>query len=585
MGENRPTGWPIVMLMCVGIFVCMIDTTIMNIALPVIQEKLGTSLEMSSWMLNVYTMSIAVLSIPLARIAEIFGKGKFFVLGLLAFALGSALCGLANGGEWLIGSRFVQSIGAAILMPLSMIIGVGAVPLEKRRAALGVLGSMQGLSAAMGPTVGGLITQTFGWEWVFYVNVPICLVAAVFALRMLKVRNEARVWVKIDVWGVLLSSVAIFALTLVLIQGNHWGWTSGRAWACYAGAVAALGVFLLVESKVSQPMVNLKLFKNRTFVSATMALLVSTAFMVGMTVLLPQFLTRFQGKTEIGAALLVTPISLAIFLIAPFAGLFASKFGTRLTAFSGFLLIGFAYFRLRGLSVDTSAFSVIATSATMGLGYGLIVGPGTMASAANFEGEMLTASQSVTQMFRQIAIVLGVAVFIAGLSHNLTVQKEKVLTNAAVQAQALDVPQEVRDTVLAKTREGLAANGNGGKVATEEKGTQPVVSAEQREKLIQDNVQKSLAKVPAAQQEQARPQVTAQVTQAVDEQIKKVSEQVEGYRTTVTAETKQTMGDAFSTLYKYGWPVVTAFALLAFLFPGRVRRGEAGTPVAPTTQR
>lgn len=176
--------------MCLGIFLCMIDTTIMNIALPAIQSSVNTSLEKMSWVLNVYTMTIAVLAIPLGRIADIFGKAKMYILGLIIFGGGSVLCAFANTGDFLIFSRFIQSVGAAILFPTSMVIGVSAMPLAKRHVALAILGVTQGLSAAMGPVIGGIITQNFGWRWVFFVNVPICILGIILCGIMLQIKMK-----------------------------------------------------------------------------------------------------------------------------------------------------------------------------------------------------------------------------------------------------------------------------------------------------------------------------------------------------------------------------------------------------------
>ncbi|MGP7818092.1 MFS transporter [Niallia sp. 01092] len=212
MEKNK--GMRILVVMCLGIFVCMLDSTIMNITLPAIQEDLGTSLETSSWMLNVYTMTIAILVIPMARFADLFGKNKFYIIGLILFGVGSALCGLSDSGSMLIFSRFIQSLGASILIPCSMIIGVAAMPLEKRTLALTLFGATQVLSTAIGPSVGGIITNTLSWHWVFYVNIPICILAVILTILFLTIKNEQRVKAAIDWFGLLFSSVTIFSLNL-----------------------------------------------------------------------------------------------------------------------------------------------------------------------------------------------------------------------------------------------------------------------------------------------------------------------------------------------------------------------------------
>ncbi|WP_067929656.1 MFS transporter [Alicyclobacillus shizuokensis] len=559
-------GFGIVALMCLGIFVCMIDTTIMNIALPAIQDDLHASLEAMSWMLNVYTMSIAVLSIPLARVAEIFGKNKFFILGTFLFGTGSALCGLANSGEWLITARFVQSIGAAVLMPVSMIIGVSAVPVSKRYIALATLGSTQGLAAALGPAVGGFLTQIAGWPWVFYVNVPICLAAILVGLTKLPLRNEDRTRVKLDFIGVLLSSLSVFSLTFVLVRGNDWGWTSRLAWVCYLVAFLSLVAFLMAERRVANPMVNLSLFRNRQFGGATLAMVAATAYMVGVTVLLPQFLTRFQNKTELQAALLITPVSATIFFIAPISGTIANKIGNFLPVLFGFMSLGSAYFLLARLTIQASTLHLVLIAMLVGAGFGLVIGPASTASAADFEGEMLTAAQSVTQMFRQIAVVLAVAISVSGLTHYLSVQQREVMHYASDRASELNVPDSVKSAVLqeSKTRILSSTWNSGG----ENPPPSSVLPKTERQRMIAAAVNKVLAGMPPGTRKQARSRVIEQVTQQVDADIQQYKRQMDTYSYDLEHQAAELMSASFSKLYRAGFPIVLATIMVSFLFLG-----------------
>lgn len=540
MGEKNK-GFGIVVLMSLGIFVCMIDTTIMNIALPAIQNSLHVSLETMSWMLNVYTISIAVLSIPLARVAEVYGKGKFFILGSLLFGVGSALCGLATTGGFLIASRFVQSVGAAILMPVSTIIGVSAVPVQKRHLAQGLLGSTQGLAAALGPTVGGIITQTIGWSWVFYVNVPICLVSIVLGLYRLDMSSDMGRKVKIDLLGFLLSGLCIFSLTLVLVKGNTWGWNSLIAVCCYISTVVLLVAFLLVERKVEDPLVNLALFRHRQFTGATLAMVASTVYMVAVTVLLPQFLTHFQGKSEIQASWLITPVSATIFFIAPFSGILARKFGSFVLILLGFLSLGASYYLLEKLALDVSSLQVIVISILLGAGFGFVIGPATTASASNFEKEMLTSSQSVTQMFRQVGVVLAVAISISGLTHYLSAQKEEVLKYTVTRAQTLNLPNSLKQVAITQAQ-------------------QTVNSPDAGEGETSSTHVTSSHATAGKSGQPVDPAVVAQISQ---------------YSRDVSQFAKRSMALAFAKLYHSGFPVVLGSLLIALLFVRRNLLGKA----------
>lgn len=571
---EQSKGIKIVFLMCLGIFLCMIDTTIMNIALPAIQADVNTSLEKMSWILNVYTMSIAVLAIPLGRIADIFGKAKLYIMGLIIFGVGSALCAFADTGDFLVFSRFIQSIGAAILFPISMVIGVSAVPLAKRHIALGLLGVTQGLSAAIGPVLGGVITQNLGWRWVFFVNIPICIIGIVLCFIMLKIKNEERVSAKIDWTGLVLSSVAIFFSTLVLVKGNTWGWLSNFSWICYIISAASFTLFILVERKVSSPMVNLQLFKDRTFVGASIVVILSNLFLIGVTVLLPTFLTKIQHRTEIEAAFLVTPISAMIFLVSPFASLVMKKLGKVLVILIGFIVMSLAYYCLQMIGVDSTSQEIIIPCMILGVGYGLVIGPITILTASSFEGELLTASQSVVSMLRQIGIVLAVAIFVSGLTHNLSINKENVYSYAENKVHDLHVDKAEQDQILTVIKEKIQ-NKNLESNIEKKQGTDNIsLSQKQKENMIQEKVNDALNEVPVEYREMKRGEITNQVTRAVEEKIEDVRREVGAFSDDISHYAEKEMAVSFTDLYKVSIPIILLCSLVAFMF--RNKQVEVG---------
>ncbi|MEH6888240.1 DHA2 family efflux MFS transporter permease subunit [Bacillus sp. JJ864] len=563
---EQSKGIKIVFLMCLGIFLCMIDTTIMNIALPAIQVDVNTSLEKMSWVLNVYTMSIAVLAIPLGRIADIFGKAKLYIMGLIIFGVGSALCAFANTGDFLVFSRFIQSIGAAILFPISMVIGVSAVPLAKRHIALGLLGVTQGLSAAIGPVLGGVITQNLGWRWVFFVNIPTCIIGIVLCFIMLKIKNEEQVAAKIDWTGLVLSSGAIFFSTLVLVKGNAWGWLSNFSWSCYIISAASFILFILVERKVASPMINLQLFKDRTFVGASIVVILSNLFLIGVTVLLPTFLTKIQHRTEIEAALLVTPISAMIFLVSPFASLVMKKLGKVLVILIGFIVMSLAYYCLQMIGVDSTSREIIIPCMILGVGYGLVIGPITILTASSFEGELLTASQSIVSMLRQIGIVLAVAIFVSGLTHNLSLNKENVYSYAENKVHDLHVDKAEQDQILTVTKEKIQ-NKNLESNIEKKQGTDNIgLSQKQKENMIQEKINNTLNEVPVEYREMKRGEITNQVTKAAEEKIEDVRREVGAFSDDISHYAEKEMATSFTDLYKASIPIILLCSLVAFMF-------------------
>ncbi|WP_090739067.1 MFS transporter [Paenibacillus sp. Mc5Re-14] len=528
---KKQNGMPVVVLMCLGIFICMLDSTIMNITLPAIQEDLHTTLETSSWMLNVYTMAIAVLAIPMARFADLFGKHKFFMAGLVIFSLGSALCGLSDSGIDLIVFRFVQGIGAACLIPCSMVIGVSAVPLEKRAVPLTLLGATQGLATALGPTIGGIITQNLSWHWVFYVNVPICLVGLIASFYILDLKHETRVKAAIDWIGVLLCGIAIFSLNLVLIKGFGWGWASLRAIVCYGVFALAFVLFLHFERKNKSPMIQLKLFKDRVFVGSIITVLVGFLFIIAIMVLMPQFLTLYQGKSEFQAALLVTPISATVFVFSNAAGLLIKKIGYALPISFGFLLLSIPYFMMRNLNIQSSSGQVIVICVLVGLGFSFLIAGATMASASSFVGEMLTSSQSVFSMIRQIGILLSVAIFVSALNHTIESKKLDVVQYASAHTAQLNISPEGKEQI-SKTMEQTILLGG---------------------KLSKENLEDAL------DQSAAEPTVKAFAQSDTQNSIT-------AYVSDIASYAKKTVGSSFSVLYTIALPFVLLSMLIGLIF-------------------
>lgn len=453
------SSFKIVLVMCIGIFITMLDTTIMNITIPAIQKDLNISLEGISWALNIYTILFAVCSIPLGRLAEIFGRNKVYVIGLVLFGFGSLLCGLSDGSASLITSRAIQSLGAAIIFPTSMVIGVSSVSLAKRNGALALLGMTQGLSAALGPTVGGIIMKFMSWRWVFYVNIPISIIGLALCFWLLRFRKEERLKVSIDWPGLVLSALTILSITLVLVKGNTWGWLSAGAIACYITFPVSLLLFLWAEYKSKYPMVNLKLFKDKQFNATAVTIIISNLFMIAVAVILPSFLTKVEGTSELKAALLVTPMSAMIFVFSPISSLLIKKIKKTLLICLGFAIMSVSYYLLFTLHLDQNHALVIVSCLLLGTGYGIIIGPVTVMAASSFEGELLAASQSVASVLRQIGVVLAVAIYVSTLTHNIDTSKTKIMTYASQKVDAMHVPDAQREAILAQTKQKLDNSG------------------------------------------------------------------------------------------------------------------------------
>ncbi|WP_259672751.1 MFS transporter [Levilactobacillus brevis] len=439
----------ILLTMTIGIFICILDTTVMSIALPAMQSGLHTDLAHLSWALNIYTILFACLTIPLGRIADIYGRERLYLVGLSLFFLGSIASGLAPTVGFLIAGRALQSVGAAIVFPASMTIGIQSTSLAGRTQDIALLGVTQGLAAAFGPTIGGVLTQYFGWRTIFLINLPLALATLGLCLHLLDWHHTGGQHETLDIPVALTSMLAFFSLSLLLIKGNDWGWTSWRIIGLMGTCGLALALFLLIESHVAQPMMPLALFEDQQFNGAAIVTVAAGIFFVALMVILPSFFTKIQGATELQAALMITPASLMLFICSPISGFLLSKIGPRAVIATGCLAILSGYITL-SLSNPAVYWQVSIALMLSGAGYGVIIGPVTVLAAGDFSGKLLTASQSVIGVFRQIGTSLAVAIFVSALSANISTAKITVSHHAEQDVAALTIPAKAkRDTLKA----------------------------------------------------------------------------------------------------------------------------------------
>lgn len=538
----------VITAMCIGIFICMLDTTIMNIALPAIQNGLKVPLNSLSWALNVYTILFATLTIPIGKLADIFGQHKVYLIGLVGFLIGSLVCGTAPSLPQLIIGRAIQSISAAIVFPTSMTIGISTS--KTRQKTIAALGVTQGLATVLGPVIGGIVTQFVGWRWIFFINIPIVLISLTLCLTQLQFKNEKHTSEKIDWLGSITSMAMLFSLVLALIKGNDWGWTSFTTLVLFGISLLSLILFIFIENKIKSPMINFKLFKNRQFNGSAVAIVLSNLFLVGVNVILPTFFTKVENKSELTAALLITPISLMIFIFSPIAAVLIDKVGARIIIFLGFTLMAISYYLLYHINPNNLS-QLIPTCLFLGFGYGVIAGPITVLAASDFQGSLLTASQSVSGVLRQIGITLAVAIFVSGLTSNVTFQKNKSVQQANVITQQMSVPKKYRSNTYENAKKTILngdfqTHANKNKPAIIKRETASIIATQglkNAPKNIKDNIQ-------------------VQVTKKVDFIFKTI----DSTANEISSKTKSNIKLAYTNLYKNAFGFVVASVLCTILF-------------------
>ena len=542
---------------CIGIFLCMLDTTVMNIALPAIQNGLHSNLDDLSWAINAYVIVFAALTIPLSRIAERVGMHKFFLLGLLMFLIGSVLSATASELSFLIVGRVVQSLGAATIFPLSMVIGISTADSSKRTRVIAALGVTQGLAAALGPTIGGLLTQFSSWRWIFLINIPFIIISLVLSVMNLNF-HEKRSRVKIDSVGAILSIIALFTLTLALVQGQSWGWRSILIISLFSISLLSIITFIIYERHAEAPMIPMILFKDQQFNGAALTIVLSNLFLVAVTVVLPTYFTKIQGKNEFIAALLVTPISAMIFVFSPIAAVLIQKLGARIVIATGFLSMTISYILFSTINMD-NIIQVVGTCLLLGFGYGIIAGPIVVLAASDFTGEVLTASQSVAGVLRQVGVVLAVAIFVTSLYSNVNSAKLQSIKYAEQKIEKLSIPNEQKKEMTNQVTEQIQ----------EEKNTatfsQNHISANQKKELILQHYNQMLANnsnLPQVKKEK----ILQEVTIEVNKKIQKINSEINDTILGIVAHTKGKLSDAFVSLYRLSIFFVGVSMGVSFLF-------------------
>jgi EmrB/QacA subfamily drug resistance transporter len=441
MTEKHSNPWLILLVLCSGFFMILLDTTIVNVAIPAMSAGLSTTLDQILWVLNAYILVYAVLLITAGRLGDLYGQRALFAVGLFIFTLASAICGFSQNVGELIAARVLQGVGGALLTPQTLAILTSIFPPERRGAAFGIWGGVAGLATVAGPTIGGALITYFNWRWIFFINVPIGIAALVATFVIIPDLRHGRHqgW---DVLGVILATAGLFGIVFGLIEGERYSWGQIESFGITIPEVIGAGVVLIVafliwERYQAQPLLPLALFKNRNFTVANWIAASISFGMLSMFLPLTIYLQSVRGFSALMAGLTLAPMSLTSMVTAPFAGRFSDRIGGKYILMAGISLFTVGIGSLAYVAGPDSTWSTFLLPAMItGAGMGMTFAPMTTVAMRNIEPRVAGAASGVLNTIRQLGAAIGSAVVGAVLQNQLS---GKLHDQAVSHAAALPV--------------------------------------------------------------------------------------------------------------------------------------------------
>jgi EmrB/QacA subfamily drug resistance transporter len=406
--ENRK--WWTLGALAFALFMIMLDNTVVNVALPSIQRDLDIGLSQLEWTVNAYALTFAVLMLTGGKLADFFGRRRVFLIGLALFTLSSLACGLATTGGTLIGARTLQGVGAAIMLPATLSIISATFPPHQRGMAIGIWAGVSAMALAIGPLIGGLITEHIDWSWIFIVNVPIGVLGLVVGALVIQESRDTTADQRLDIPGLVASALALFALTFALIEANAYGWGDPVIIGLFVLSAAAFAAFILLELHQRSPMLDLSLFRSSTFAGANVVALLVTLAMFGVFFFMSIYMQNVLGYSATKTGAVFLPMTILIILIAPAAGKFSDRVGSRWLTTAGMTCLTVALIVFSRLGLDSGFSDILPGLLVGGLGIALVMTPMTAAALGSVPVAKSGVGSGVLNTFRQVGGALGIAV-------------------------------------------------------------------------------------------------------------------------------------------------------------------------------
>lgn len=427
----------------IATFMGVIDGTIVNIALPDITTYFHTTLSNTAWITTIYIMTLAVFMITASKLADQFGRKKMMLIGLVIFGVASTLCGVSNSLMSLIILRLFQGLGGAIITPVVIPMVIELFGKAKMGSMASVIGAVTGLAAAGGPPLGGVLIQYGGWRTIFFVNVPFAVLAFLLVAACTDESYDHTVSKKVDVWGILLLSAAIFLLSFALLKGNDYGWQSASIIEMFIGAAVSAILFFVVERNVKAPMIELGLFKEITFTMSSVCYLLTGFGLVGSAIIFNYFLQNVRQYKALDAAFIVMFASLTVIIAMPLGSLITSKWSARPVNFLGVLLMGVGCFLLSRVGIHTTKHVMIVDMVVGGVGMGFACQT-IVSSIKHLPHEKSGFGSGIVNAARQIGTCIGIALLVSLLDTNVVNAKTDIKNDALRDIDRMSISDSVK---------------------------------------------------------------------------------------------------------------------------------------------
>jgi len=391
-----------------GLFMIMLDNTVVNVALPSIQRELGADLSSLEWIVTGYALTFAALMLIGGKLADAYGRRLIFVVGIVVFTAASLACGLAGSEDVLIAARIVQGAGAALMNPATLSIIAATFPPRERGTAIGIWAGVSALALAIGPLVGGLLTEHVGWEWIFFVNIPVGILGIAASFLLIS-ESKDETHERLDIPGLATSALGLFSLTYALIEANSYGWGSTRIVGAFVVAAIALAAFVVLERRQRAPMLDLTLFRSGTYAGANLVVLLVALAMFGVFFFVSLYMQNILGYSAVQAGAAFLPMTILIILLAPIAGKTSDRIGSRWLMTAGMTLLSVQLLYFSQLGADADFWRLLPGMLIGGAGMSLTMTPSAAAATRAVPVEKAGVGSAVLNAFRQVGGSVGIA--------------------------------------------------------------------------------------------------------------------------------------------------------------------------------